>query len=141
MTMDLRIGPAALAATGLALGCAAQETAEPEPVPASVPASTPATVSATLPPQIGTWGVDLSTRDEKTKPGDDFNRFANGAWMDSYEMPADLSSYGTFVQLRLDAEADVRAIVEAKLDEGAVAREVGWHLIGVHPGTIRETVE
>ena len=128
MTLDQRIWLAALAATGLALGCAAQEAAEP--LPASVPASTPASVSAALPPpQIGTWGVDLTTRDAKIKPGDDFNRFANGAWMDSYEMPADLSSYGTFVQLRLDAEADVRAIVEelaaGEAEPGSLEQKVG----------------
>ena len=29
-------------------------------------------------PQLGTFGIDLSSRDTAVKPGDDFNRYANG---------------------------------------------------------------
>src|SRR4029077_12266303 len=32
--------------------------------------------------KYGTWGFDLSGMDTKTKPGDDFFRYANGAWLD-----------------------------------------------------------
>ena len=62
--------------------------------------------------EIGAWGVDLAGRDLSVAPGDDFERYANGGWLDDFEIPADLASYGTFVQLMLDAEEDVRAIVE-----------------------------
>lgn len=128
MIMERRIPVAALAAVVLASACAAQEPAA-EPVPTSAPASIPASVAATPSPQIGTWGVDLTTRDPNVKAGDDFNRFANGAWMDSYEMPPDLSSYGTFIQLRLDAESDVRDIVEElaakEATPGSLEQKVG----------------
>lgn len=67
---------------------------------------------ATDVPAIGTWGVDLSVRDEGASPGHDFNRYANGRWLDSFQIPADLPSYGSFTKLRLAAEEDVRAIVE-----------------------------
>jgi putative endopeptidase len=42
--------------------------------------------------RFGSWGVDLTSRDLKTNPGDDFERFASGAWMDRTEIPADKST-------------------------------------------------
>ena len=42
--------------------------------------------------RYGTWGVDLNSRDLKANPGDDFERYASGAWMDATEIPADKSS-------------------------------------------------
>jgi endothelin-converting enzyme/putative endopeptidase len=77
---------------------------------------------------IGAWGIDLSARDTAVAAGDDFNRYANGRWLDTFEIPADLPNYGTFVRLRLEAEDDVRAIVE-DLSEGDAA-----------PGTIEQQV-
>ena len=41
---------------------------------------------------FGKWGVDLNSRDLKANPGDDFERYASGAWMDATEIPADKSS-------------------------------------------------
>ena len=29
---------------------------------------------------FGTWGVDLGARDTSVKPGDDFDKYANGGW-------------------------------------------------------------
>ncbi len=62
--------------------------------------------------ELGAWGVELDQRDLSVKPGDDFAEYANGTWLANTAIPADLSRYGMFDQLRLDAEADVRAIVE-----------------------------
>ena len=42
--------------------------------------------------RFGKWGVDLNSRDLKANPGDDFERYASGAWMDATEIPADKSS-------------------------------------------------
>lgn len=44
-------------------------------------------------PQYGAWGFDTEGADLKTKPGDDFFRYANGAWLDKVEIPADRSAY------------------------------------------------
>src|SRR3954471_11701869 len=44
-------------------------------------------------PQYGTWGFDIEGADLKTKPGDDFFRHANGAWLDRVQIPADKSAY------------------------------------------------
>ena len=42
--------------------------------------------------RFGSWGVDLNSRDLKANPGDDFERYASGAWMDATEIPEDKSS-------------------------------------------------
>ena len=44
-------------------------------------------------PQYGAWGFDTEGADMKTKPGDDFFRYANGAWLDRVQIPADKPAY------------------------------------------------
>jgi putative endopeptidase len=44
-------------------------------------------------PQYGAWGFDSDGADLKTKPGDDFFRYANGAWLDRVQIPADKPAY------------------------------------------------
>lgn len=98
-------------------GCGETTTSDPAPPPAA--AATQASAGAA---QIGAWGIDLSARDESVDPGDDFDRYVNGSWFDTYEIPADLPRFGAFVELALEAEEDVRAIVE---DLSASAASVG----------------
>lgn len=78
---------------------------------------------------LGDWGVDLAQRDLAVDPGDDFNAYVNGEWLRTTEIPADLSRYGMFDQLRLDAEGDIRAIVEelaaADAADGSLEQKVG----------------
>jgi endothelin-converting enzyme/putative endopeptidase len=113
--------------SALLMGCGQesdQSTTAPEAPATEAPQELVATAA-----EIGDWGVDLSVGDETVKPGDDFNRYASGKWLDSYEIPADLSSYGVFLQLRLDAEGDVRTIVEELASkeppEGSLGQKVG----------------
>jgi putative endopeptidase len=40
-------------------------------------------------PLYGTWGFDTAGENTATKPGDDFFRFANGAWLDKTQIPPD----------------------------------------------------
>ena len=61
---------------------------------------------------IGAWGVDLSARDLSVNPGDDFFRYANGAWIDHTEIPGDRTRWGTFDMLREKSDRDVRTIIE-----------------------------
>jgi putative endopeptidase len=61
--------------------------------------------------RFGTWGVDLSTRDLSVKPGDDFQRYANGHWMDTTEIPADKSQNGVGSELADRNQEQLRAIV------------------------------
>ncbi len=43
----------------------------------------------TAKPQYGVWGYDAAGADKATKPGNDFFRFANGAWLDRAQIPPD----------------------------------------------------
>ena len=45
--------------------------------------------SASSAPQYGSWGFDLTAMDLSVKPGDDFNRYASGAWLARTTIPAD----------------------------------------------------
>ncbi|CAA9346886.1 MAG: Metallopeptidase [uncultured Gemmatimonadetes bacterium] len=76
-----------------------------------------------------TPGVDTTNFDRSVRPQDDFFRYVNGGWLKRTEIPADRSSYGSFVQLRDRSEEAVRAIVE----EAAAAR-------GAQPGSETQKV-
>ena len=54
---------------------------------------TAAFAEPTAKPQYGAWGFDTEGADLKTKPGDDFFRYANGAWLDRVQIPADKPAY------------------------------------------------
>ena len=73
---------------------------------AQTPTSAPSEVV-----RFGTWGVDLSTRDLKARPGDDFQRYASGHWMDITEIPADKSQNGVGSELNDRIQEQLRAIV------------------------------
>tara|TARA_B110000858_G_scaffold89711_2_gene103745 strand:+ start:8780 stop:10888 length:2109 start_codon:yes stop_codon:yes gene_type:complete len=64
-----------------------------------------------LTPELGNFGIDLSHQDPSTRPGDDFFRFTNGHWLDTYELPADRSNYGSFSVLGDRSDARVREII------------------------------
>ena len=61
---------------------------------------------------IGTWGFDPVTRDLATKPGDDFNRYASGAWLDATEIPADRTSWSNWHVLFDQTQDYLKAIIE-----------------------------
>jgi putative endopeptidase len=63
-------------------------------------------------PRYGAWGFDLTGRDTAAKPGEDFYRFANGAWDDRTQIPSDRTRFGNFDALAILSEARVRAILE-----------------------------
>jgi putative endopeptidase len=69
-------------------------------------------------PRYGTWGFDMAGMDASVLPGDDFNRYANGAALDRTVIPGDRSSYGiSFGLLRELSDNRVKAMVD-----GLVAR-------------------
>ena len=65
------------------------------------------------PPKMGTFGVDLSSRDTSVKPGDDFNRYTSGHWLDTYQLKDYETSFGSFNALRDESEAQTRQIFDA----------------------------
>ena len=53
----------------------------------------PAAVStASSAPELGSFGIDMSHQDTNTQPGNDFFRYANGLWLDTFELPASRST-------------------------------------------------
>ncbi|WP_394176596.1 M13 family metallopeptidase [Thalassotalea litorea] len=63
-------------------------------------------------PELGSFGVDLSARNESVKPGDDFFMYASGTWYDNFEMPADKTRYGAFSLLAERSDDQVKAIID-----------------------------
>jgi putative endopeptidase len=60
---------------------------------------------------FGRWGIDLDGMDKSAKPGDDFFRYVNGAWYDKAVIPPDRTSTGSFLDLDIQSEDKVRAIL------------------------------
>lgn len=80
-------------------------------------------IVVTAKPVYGTFGVDLTARDLNTKPGDDFERYASGAWIDRTEIPSDRASTGSFVTLIDLTEDQMRPIIQdaaASTKQGAM---------------------
>src|SRR4249919_36123 len=63
-------------------------------------------------PALGTWGVELQNRDTKAKPGNDFDRYANGTWKDAYVLKDYETDYGSFDLLADRSEEQVNAIIK-----------------------------
>lgn len=57
-------------------------------------------------------GINLSYMDKNVKPGDDFFRYVNGAWVDQTEIPADKTRWGSFDQLRETTNNDALTILK-----------------------------
>ena len=79
--------------------------------------------------KFGRFGLDLTSQKQAVKPGDDFWRYANGAWDARTEIAPDRPSAGVGVTVAEEAEVNVRGI----LDEmgrnpgqyGASGRQIG----------------
>ena len=65
-------------------------------------------------------GIDKKLFDAKVRPQDDLYVYANGAWLSTHEIPADRSNSGITYELFLQAEAQVKAIIEE--DQGKIGR-------------------
>jgi len=63
-------------------------------------------------PQYGTWGFDSAGADLKAKPGDDFFRYANGAWLDRVQIPADKPAYSLRLAMTDTTEQRLHELME-----------------------------
>ncbi|MDB6113276.1 MAG: peptidase [Lacunisphaera sp.] len=63
-------------------------------------------------PQYGEAGFDLAGADLKTKPGDDFFRYASGTWLDHTEIPADKAAYSLRLAMTDLTEQRLHGIME-----------------------------
>ena len=57
-------------------------------------------------------GIDLSALDPSIKPGDDFYRYAAGAWIARTQIPADRASVGVFSTLADRSNQQVASIID-----------------------------
>ena len=74
--------------------------------------------------------LDRKDMDLSVKPGDDFFRYANGAWEDRTVIPDDKTSYSSFDIVREHTDAAVQTLLEetAKLENtpaGSVEQKIG----------------
>jgi predicted metalloendopeptidase len=73
--------------------------------------------------------VNTQDMDRSVKPGDDFYRFANGAWLRAVAVPAGQLSYGTSAMLMEKTSERVRNLIQeaaaAKSVRSSVAQKVG----------------
>ncbi|MFD2517617.1 M13 family metallopeptidase [Salinimicrobium flavum] len=58
-------------------------------------------------------GINLANMDTTVTPRTDFFRYVNGRWLDTNEIPADKTVWGSFNELREKTDADALALLES----------------------------
>ncbi len=80
-------------------------------------------------PQKLVSGIEMANIDNSVRPQDDLYRHVNGKWLNSFEIPADKSNYGSFTKLAEEARENVKTIIEeaakSKAAKGTDAQKVG----------------
>ncbi|MEO8276824.1 MAG: M13 family metallopeptidase [Thermoanaerobaculia bacterium] len=66
-------------------------------------------------------GLDLAGMDRAVQPGDDFFAFTNGTWVKKAEIPADRSSFGSFVLLAEEANRRTKELIQEAGKTGSSA--------------------
>ncbi|MDX1459880.1 MAG: M13 family metallopeptidase [Xanthomonadales bacterium] len=74
-------------------------------------------------------GVIVENMDTSVDPGDDFNRYVNGGWMASAEIPPDRASNTVGLQVHEEATENVRIIIEESA-EGDFAKGTDEQKVG-----------
>ena len=62
--------------------------------------------------RMGEWGFDRAGMKPSVRPGDDFFAYANGAYVDALEIPADRSRFGVFDALNELSINRMHAVLE-----------------------------
>lgn len=93
------------------------------PAPKQEGAAAPAVEANTGKAELGSFGVDLSARNETVKPGDDFFMYASGTWYENYQLPPDKTRYGAFGALADRSEEQVKAIVDDIMQKSGLNAE------------------
>ncbi|MEJ6010748.1 M13 family metallopeptidase [Novosphingobium aquae] len=94
---------------------AAKPAAKAVAKPAAKKAAKKAVIATTVPDRTDGWGlagIQTWYNDTSVRPGDDFNRYVNGKWLDTAEIPADRTSTGGFIVLRDLSETRMKAIMD-----------------------------
>ena len=101
-----------LTLVALLISCGPDSNMGEAPVNGSETIANPLETAGSSTPELGNFGIDMSHQDPETKAGDDFFRYANGGWLDTFELPASRSSYGSFTVLSDRSDQRVRGIIE-----------------------------
>ncbi len=80
-------------------------------VPADAATAAGDDAASTVAKRFGAWGIDLTGMDTSVKPGDSFYDYVNGTATKKIVIPADKTSYGSFIALRDLSEARSKAIM------------------------------
>ena len=70
-------------------------------------------------PIYGKWGFNTAGMDTTTQPGNDFFRYANGAWLDSHAIPADKPAVTLRLEMTDRTEGRLHDILEAAAAKAA----------------------
>ena len=79
---------------------------------AALAAVVTASATAALPAQVKALGIDTAGMDRSVRPQDDFYSFVNGRWQRNTQIPADKSTFGSFIALTDESEAAIHQILE-----------------------------
>ena len=71
--------------------------------------------------EIGSWGVDLSDQDRSVRPGDDFFRYQNGAWVSRAAPDVNNPFKSYWRDVRNVAPGRLRAILDGLISDPAAA--------------------
>jgi len=63
-------------------------------------------------------GLLLENMDKSVKPGNNFQMYVNGKWLDKTEIPSDKARYGIFTILRDHSQDNVKEIIESSAEKG-----------------------
>ncbi|MBO9708392.1 MAG: M13 family metallopeptidase [Caulobacter sp.] len=72
----------------------------------------PALAAEPAKPMYGAWGVDLTARDTSVKPGDNFDKYVNGAWYARTQIPPDQGGAGAGNDVYNRSQEQLRAVIE-----------------------------
>src|SRR5262245_5332315 len=90
-------------------------------------------------PAIGVFGIDTAQMDTSVKPGDDFYKYVNGKWVDTFKMPADKARYGVFDALRDKSEQDVHSLLEELTKSAPPAGSVKQKVVDFYNSWMKES--
>src|SRR5206468_9074283 len=101
-----------------------------------------ATTSETQHAQGTQSGIDLAAIDKSVKPGDDFDKYANGTWEKTAQIPPDKSNIGLFSLINDTAQKRtaelIDGLVKSNPSSGDDARIVNYYKAFMDTGAIEK---
>src|ERR1700676_1379290 len=85
-------------------------------------------------------GVDLNYVDHSVRPQDDLYRYLNGKWLDSFQLPPDKASYGSFTYVDDATQEQLRGIVDGLVQGQAQSHTQAGAGAGTNAGNAGDEV-